>query len=1453
MKNINSLSRTLFNKLFLAVFGLCLLGSSIDSRAADYYWVNGSGNWSDYAGHWATTSGGTIFHTTIPTLNDNVYFDAASFSASGQVVLIDNTFIYCNNMDFTGSLFNPSVNGLGNTLHIYGSLVLIPNMSWSVKRVDFKGNNPGNTLSQAGNLLDTLYFDGPGTFSFTEDVVAKSIYVYDGTLSTAGFDVTVQRFVFGETGLTVAGDLSNSTINISNEFKAFYGTINLTSATCDLNFINNVVPKMYLWSQGHTFNNIYIQSNTEVIGGLTCQDLTADGTFYVNSNWTTLTCADATFSGNTTLDCIFNANSIDLSATNVFLKIRQANVAGTFTANGVCGQPIVIRPIDFLNTGTLTIPSGTVTVEYATITSIIAAGGASFIANNSVDGGNNTGWTINSAAVRTLYWIGGSGNWDDENHWSLTSGGAGGNCIPAFIDDVYFDANSFSQAGESVTLSNTPATCKNMSWAGVQFNPAINGGGLGSVILYGSIVLSPGMVWNLYQMTFAGSATGNTIFTAGVNIPGISIDGSGSWTLADELYCDGMSVYEGTFNSGNYDIHAGGFSANGNNAAIFVDFGTSTLYLGGSYIAFSSQLTINSSNANVIMENTTGQPLEFQSFNAQFNNVTFIDNVYAGRITCNRFDAYAGVVLTDLTALTAEFRASFQAYNITADSLIFGPGVSEFLFDSTQVNTAFTIASSCDNTLRLNKYNPFSSQAVLISPLNLSLDYLVLTNIQAIGGGTFTANNSWDMGNNSGWTVNMAASRDLYWVGGTGTWNDVTNWSLTSGGAGGECQPAMQDNVIFDANSFSQPGDTVYVHPTLGVYVNNLTFTNLPNTTLLYSSSGNSAVNVGGSLTMPAELDLYSVAVTMNSSNIGNTLTTGGNTLIQISFTGSGDWSLQDNLTSSNFSAGNGTFMSNGHDLNLGGVNVGGNATLDFGTSTITVLGFWSGVNVTVLGDDAHLIMTSSFLSVALANAHFGTITFNGTANVDNGFSCDYLYAMGDFTNIDAPLTAGYAEFKSHVTLPYSFVCDSLILDNPGKLVQLSNVTVNDYMVANGNSSFPVQIEGINGSGTLQKSSGQVCLDNVLIKDIIATGGAQFFAGANGVDLGGNTGWIFAPCIPLVTDVWPGDANYDLVADNDDILNIGLAYGYTGPVRAGASLAWVAQPATDWSAQFANSANLKHADTDGNGVVNADDTTAVSLNYGLFHAPRLSNPVTSQLPSPVLYLVANPDTAYLSDTCEIDIFLGTSALPVDSIYGIAFTVNIDTSLVASNYLDVDYAGCWLGDPQVDLIAFHKDLMAEGKIDMALVRNDQQNLSGFGFLARLGIVIVDNVGAKVTMPIVLTDIKAITASEYQLLINTEIDSIVIDTAASVGINELVEIENSISVYPNPANEQLFVRSGVADITGYEIYNHIGMLVATSENQGSAIRIATTSFSQGFYYLAIKTEKGLIYKKFEVIRK
>ncbi len=44
--------------------------------------------------------------------------------------------------------------------------------------------------------------------------------------------------------------------------------------------------------------------------------------------------------------------------------------------------------------------------------------------------------------AQTLYWVGGSGNFNDANHWSLTSGGTTSGISPSASTDLIFDNNS---------------------------------------------------------------------------------------------------------------------------------------------------------------------------------------------------------------------------------------------------------------------------------------------------------------------------------------------------------------------------------------------------------------------------------------------------------------------------------------------------------------------------------------------------------------------------------------------------------------------------------------------------------------------------------------------------------------------------------------------------------------------------------------------------------------------------------------------------------------------------------------------------------------------------------------------------------------------------------------------------------------------------------------------------
>ena len=54
-------------------------------------------------------------------------------------------------------------------------------------------------------------------------------------------------------------------------------------------------------------------------------------------------------------------------------------------------------------------------------------------------------------------------------------------------------------------------------------------------------------------------------------------------------------------------------------------------------------------------------------------------------------------------------------------------------------------------------------------------------------------------------------AENLYWVGGSGSWNSVSNWSLKSGGVASGLIPSASDNVHFDQNSFKKSNQSITI------------------------------------------------------------------------------------------------------------------------------------------------------------------------------------------------------------------------------------------------------------------------------------------------------------------------------------------------------------------------------------------------------------------------------------------------------------------------------------------------------------------------------------------------------------------------------------------------------------------------------------------------------------------
>src|SRR5690606_29875697 len=100
----------------------------------------------------------------------------------------------------------------------------------------------------------------------------------------------------------------------------------------------------------------------------------------------------------------------------------------------------------------------------------------------------------NFSFAQDYYWVGGSGNWSDINHWATTSGGTTIHAVvPGPYNNVIFDANSGFTTGDNTVTLDVTANCHDMTWVGAQATPVITGGETNPLNVYGSMTLQSGM------------------------------------------------------------------------------------------------------------------------------------------------------------------------------------------------------------------------------------------------------------------------------------------------------------------------------------------------------------------------------------------------------------------------------------------------------------------------------------------------------------------------------------------------------------------------------------------------------------------------------------------------------------------------------------------------------------------------------------------------------------------------------------------------------------------------------------------------------------------------------------------------------------------------------------------------------------------------------------------------
>ncbi|MEE4177203.1 MAG: hypothetical protein V2I46_06800, partial [Bacteroides sp.] len=1182
---------------------VCLIAilASINVFAANYYWVGGSGNWSDFQNHWATTSGGTVFHTQAPTQFDQVIFDGNSFPEAGAIVTIDQVAV-CLAMEWTGVQNLPTLAGAyTQSLNVYGSFTLTEGMDFQFSGdVYFMSEEEGRTITMAGHTFKRhIFFQGAGSYTLQDDLSingAYNVHLYQGGLDLNNHDLTASRFIADNTTVRTL-TLGTSTITLSYSSSSSYTyyafLVNGTNLTFsgEASTIRLTGYRAYFANVGVglTFNDVFFESSSgsgllngsnstfsnvvfNAPGSLSGTANSVDNLTFMsngsigssNNNINILSFGGtATLGGNTGTynQVTMPENSSITGDNNTFGTLtfaagkqytltagRTQFILNDLIAAGTCAEPIIIQSNSTTTQSTLSKASGTITLERVNLQGLNATGGATFIANDAIDLGNNTGWVINLPATQNLYWVGGTGNWEDISHWASESGGQGGFCVPTKFDNVIFDHNSFDAPGQTVTIlgdASETAYCQDMIWTGVLNAPSLYAANTKKLKMHGSLTLSADMVFNLLgDIFFESEAPLNTITSASQSFKrNVYFQGTGTYQLSDAfsisgnfyLYLDrgGLDLndqtvnlyrfFSTTTNERSLDLGAStvtlSYSSSTSYTYYALDFNGTNLILnsGTSLIRYTGARPYLRNNGtglvfhNVLSEATTGEfriyasgttfnqvttnnsarlsggntiaqmTVEGNSYISSNNNNIAILNV-AGEASFSNDNSTYGLVSIQGNA-TLNGNNSWNQLTLNGNGTITGNNTFSTLtltagnqytltYNKTQTITGDLLAEgSCAGPIVIQSSSTTSQTTLSKASGTVTLNFVSLQGLNAIGGASFIANEATDLGNNTGWVINLPAPKTLYWVGGTGNWEDISHWSGESGGEGGYCVPSRFDNVIFDQNSFDAPGQIVTINgdASENAFCQDMTWTGVLNAPTLYAATSKK-LNLHGSLTLSPDMSFNFLGDIFFVSEIPlNSITSAGQTFKRnVYFQGTGTYQLADAFEIT------GNFILY---LDRGG--------LDLNDQTVSLYRFFSTTT-----NERSLDLGASTVTLSYSSSYSYTyyaLDFNGTnLTLDSGTSLirytgarPYLRNNGTglvFHNVLSEATTGETKiYGSASTFNHVTTNNSVSLYGGNTIAQVI-IGGNSYIVGSSNNMAVIEVAGNATFGNDNGTYGQVTI-----------------------------------------------------------------------------------------------------------------------------------------------------------------------------------------------------------------------------------------------------------------------------------------------------------------------------------------------------------------------------------------
>ena len=327
-------------------------------------------------------------------------------------------------------------------------------------------------------------------------------------------------------------------------------------------------------------------------------------------------------------------------------------------------------------------------------------------------------------------------------------------------------------------------------------------------------------------------------------------------------------------------------------------------------------------------------------------------------------------------------------------------------------------------------------------------------------------------------------------------------------------------------------------------------------------------------------------------------------------------------------------------------------------------------------------------------------------------------------------------------------------------------------------------------------------------------------------------------------DVWPGDANSDGIADNLDILELGLHYTQTGPARVNTSNSWQSYFSNNWVGTISNGKNLNHSDCNGDGIINNADTLAIFNNYNLSHTFKVAQTTTV---NPQLSIVPDQTSVLKGTWGTASIYLGDIITNINNINGVAFTVDFDNTLIETNSLYIEYQNSFIDVGQN--LHFRKLDFSNSKLFSASTHTINNNVNGFGKIATLHYQIKSTLASAQVLNIGISQANQSDVSGLITPLTAGTGSLT--ATIDVGLQELLN-DNIIYFSPNPTNGILNITSNT-ELQKIEIVSITGELLLSESTASNNHTLHLENYSNGIYFVNIYQGNRIVRREKVIVNK